>query len=320
MTDDFTRASASLWAEPAPPLRRDTRVHAGASLPSATPVARAATRGPVVPRGRLIAGFAAIAVIAVASTTATVLASDSPAVTASGVAAVGAPLTPGVASLAAEGGGSAAAPDLRTGSDDAGSDTDAVADEPGESTAPLEHGDDTGASAEGGTDDGIASPDDSGVPAPTAPAPGPSVPGGSEPAPQPSAPGPEPAPSQPAPSQPAPAPTQPAPAPSQPAPAPPVAAPDPLGFVGISKNQVIGLLGIRVLSSYTLSLSGEPGATASVQYGSLRAGSVTFNDNGRASITLGRSLLDVGLANPLITVAYSDGTPGDPISARRDSI
>src|SRR5690606_25934079 len=157
--------------------------------------------------------------------------------------------------------------------------------------------------------------------------PGPSVPGGSEPAPQPSAPGPEPAPSQPAPSQPAPAPTQPAPAPtqpapapSQPAPAPPVAAPDPLGFVGISKNQVIGLLGIRVLSSYTLSLSGEPGATASVQYGSLRAGSVTFNDNGRASITLGRSLLDVGLANPLITVAYSDGTPGDPISARRDSI
>ncbi len=96
--------------------------------------------------------------------------------------------------------------------------------------------------------------------------------------------------------------------------------PKPLAFAGLKENYTIGLLGIRLLSSYTLSLSGEPGSAATVWYGATRAGSVTFNSNGRATITLGRSLLSLGLSNPLIRVAYSDGTAGSEISARRDSI
>lgn len=81
------------------------------------------------------------------------------------------------------------------------------------------------------------------------------------------------------------------------------AAPAPLAFAGISKNYTIGLLGITVLGSYTLGLTGQPGA-----------------GDGRASITLGRSLIDLGLGNPVIRVSYSDGTAGSAIEAARDSI
>jgi len=115
----------------------------------------------------------------------------------------------------------------------------------------------------------------------------------------------------------------PAPAPAAPAPAPgpaPAPAPQSLAFTGISENHVIGLLGIRILSSYTLSLSGQPGATASASYGASRAGSVTFDSGGRASISLGGALLSAGLDNPMIRVAYSDGTAGSAIQAPRDSI
>ena len=97
-------------------------------------------------------------------------------------------------------------------------------------------------------------------------------------------------------------------------------APQPLGFAGLQKNFTLNLLGIKVLGGYTLSLTGEPGATASVTYGGRGAGSVTFDAGGRASITFGRALLDIGLTDPLVRVAYSDGTAGSPIEARRDSL
>ncbi|MGO4679715.1 hypothetical protein [Microbacterium sp. 2MCAF23] len=117
------------------------------------------------------------------------------------------------------------------------------------------------------------------------------------------------------------APGTPAPAPA-PAPAPPqaAAAPAPLAFTGVTPNQTVGLLGIRILSSYTLSLSGQPRSTASVTYGGAPAGSVTFDGSGRASITVGAGALDLGIGNPMITAAYADGTAGEPIQARRNSI
>lgn len=121
----------------------------------------------------------------------------------------------------------------------------------------------------------------------------------------------------PGPGSPAPAPA-PAPAPT-PAPAPPVHVPKTLAFTDLTENR-IGLLGIGLLSSYTLSVSGEPGSTAAISYGSRSAGSVTFDTNGRASITLGRSLIDLGLVNPVIRASYSDGTSGNEIQVRRDSI
>lgn len=112
--------------------------------------------------------------------------------------------------------------------------------------------------------------------------------------------------------------------PSTPAAPPPTvpAAPavQPLAFTGISEKRVAGLLGISVLSSYTLSVTGEPGSTAAISYGSANAGSVTFNSGGRASITLGGSLLSLGLNNPTIRAAYSDGTAGAEIQAARNSI
>src|SRR5690606_13071862 len=125
---------------------------------------------------------------------------------------------------------------------------------------------------------------------------------------------PAPEPSAPAPPAPAPAP---APAPNPPAPKP--AAPAPLAFTGLTENRVT-LLVIPLLSSYTLSLSGEPGSKASVTYGSLPAGSVTFDDGGRATLTIGGSLLGIGLSNPIIRAKYTDGTAGAAVETRRDSI
>lgn len=150
---------------------------------------------------------------------------------------------------------------------------------------------------------------DSAPVSPNVPTPGaPTDPGSGTPSPSNPSPGPAPAPSQPAP---APAPE---PAPSDP---PPVHVPKPLAFTNLTENR--GLLGL-ILSSYTLSITGEPGATATVSYGSHAAGSVTFNANGSASITLGTSLIDLGLSNPIIRASYSDGTSGSDIQARRDSI
>ncbi|MGW8482526.1 hypothetical protein ACWGJP_05265 [Microbacterium sp. NPDC055903] len=97
-------------------------------------------------------------------------------------------------------------------------------------------------------------------------------------------------------------------------------APDPLAFVSMAKEEPIKLLGISLFGKYILTVSGEPGSTATVWYGSAKAGTVTFGDNGRATITIGRSLINLGLSNPTIRVAYSDGTAGSEISARRDSI
>lgn len=108
--------------------------------------------------------------------------------------------------------------------------------------------------------------------------------------------------------------------PTAPAPSVP-AAPRPLAFAGISENYVLGdILGIKLLSSYTLSVTGQPGTTATVAYGSTNAGTVTFDGNGYASLTLGKSLLNLGLGNPIIRVAYSDGTAGSAIEAYRDSL
>ncbi|WP_217176956.1 hypothetical protein [Streptomyces sp. AC495_CC817] len=96
--------------------------------------------------------------------------------------------------------------------------------------------------------------------------------------------------------------------------------PKPLGFAGLTENHTLSLLGIKVLGSYTLSLTGQPGSSASVTYGSASAGTATFDGDGRATVTLGRSLIDLGLRNPTIRVAYSDGTAGSAIEAARDSI
>ncbi len=96
-------------------------------------------------------------------------------------------------------------------------------------------------------------------------------------------------------------------------------APKPLGFASLSKNFTVNALGIRVLGNYTLSLTGNPGSTASVSYGGTGVGSVTFDGNGRATKDIG-ALLDLGLTNPKIRVSYSDGTAGSPIEAARDSI
>lgn len=108
------------------------------------------------------------------------------------------------------------------------------------------------------------------------------------------------------------------PPPATPTPVTPTAKP--LALAGIVKNEAIGLLGISVVSSYTLSVTGQPGATASVKYGTADAGTVTFDGSGFASIEIGGRLLDLGLSDPVIVVAYSDGTPGSAIQARRDSI
>jgi hypothetical protein len=108
--------------------------------------------------------------------------------------------------------------------------------------------------------------------------------------------------------------------PSAPSAPPPAAAPRPLAFTGLTENSTIGLLGIRLFSSDTLSLSGQPGSTATVSYGSTPAGSVTFDGAGRATLTVGGSVVDLGLGDPVITAAYSDGTAGSPIQARRSTI
>lgn len=103
-------------------------------------------------------------------------------------------------------------------------------------------------------------------------------------------------------------------------PSPPAPAPKPLAFAGLQENYTLNLLGIKLIGSYTLSLTGQPGATASVTYGSNDVGAVKFDSSGRASIKIGSSLVDLKLSNPLIRVAYSDGTAGSAIEARRDSI
>ncbi|GAB3597714.1 hypothetical protein [Microbacterium tumbae] len=98
---------------------------------------------------------------------------------------------------------------------------------------------------------------------------------------------------------------------------PPAATPAALAFTGKKTNS---LLGTGLLSSYTLSLSGEPGSTVTVWYGSVKAGSRTFDSSGKTSITLGLSLINLGLSNPTIRAAYSDGTAGAEISAPLKSI
>lgn len=146
-------------------------------------------------------------------------------------------------------------------------------------------------------------------PAPSEPSePTPSEPG--EPSPPPPSIPPTTEPSLPPTSEPTPPPTSEPPAPA------PVEG---LDFVGLSENYTIGLLGVKVLSSYTLSVAGEPGAEASVFYGGKFAGALDLT-SGSASVTLGRSLLDLGLSNPLIRVEYSDGTPGAPIEAYRNDL
>nr|WP_314842226.1 hypothetical protein [uncultured Microbacterium sp.] len=94
--------------------------------------------------------------------------------------------------------------------------------------------------------------------------------------------------------------------------------PAPLAFAGLQKNYGIKVGPLSVLSSYTLTITGQPGAVATVTYGSTSAGSVTFDGNGRATTTFGGSLINLGLNNPTIRVAYSDGTGA--IEAPRDSL
>ncbi|MFE6735850.1 hypothetical protein [Microbacterium sp. NPDC057650] len=113
------------------------------------------------------------------------------------------------------------------------------------------------------------------------------------------------------------APSAPKPRPS--APATP-AAPAPLAFPLIKENRGENWLGIEVLQSYTLSITGQPGSTADVKYGWKDAGTVTFDAAGRATIDIGRSVLDLIPGNALVRAEYSDGTEGDAIEMRRKDI
>lgn len=297
MTDDWSEATAELWARTAHPLRRDARAAAPAGLPAATPIAHAPQEVAVVHRGLLIAGFAFIAVIGLAATTVGILTSG----VGAGVTADASASRHGATSLLAERGVPSAADDEPEGPADAG--------DAGASTDPSTATDPDAPA------DGVANaPVDAGG-APPASGPGSSVPGTG-----PSDPGPaDPGPANPGPTNPGPTtPTNPVPSdPAPPAPAPP-AAPKPLAFTGITPNYALNILGIKLLASYTLSLSGQPGAKAAVTYGGLPAGTVTFDSGGRASLVVGASLL--GLSNPMIGASYSDGTAGAAIQARRDSI
>lgn len=315
MTEEELSPLSGLWDAP---LRRDVRIPAQ-PLPSAAPVVHAAARPPAVHRGRLIGGFAAVLAIGLGATTASVLTSGAgiagPALTAEADV-----LGHGAAALS---GGGAGPHDVGR----AGGRTDTPRQT--EADAPPDPGDGSGsdgradADAPGddlpGLDDHALTPDaGSPAPAPAPGDPGPSTPpdtGVVTPAPEP-APAPPPAPSPP----PAPAPApQPAPsAPNPPAATPPAAA-APLAFTGLTENRV-ALLGIPLLSSYTLTLSGQPGARASVTYGSLPAGSVTFDGSGRAALTIGGTLLGIRISDPVIRASYSDGTEGAAVEARRSAI
>ncbi|RCS57674.1 hypothetical protein [Microbacterium sp. JB110] len=102
-------------------------------------------------------------------------------------------------------------------------------------------------------------------------------------------------------------------------PDPPVVVPDPLKFGGLQENSTIKVvlgIKIKVLSSYTLTVAGEPGSAAKVTYGGNQAGTIHFDGSGTGSLKVGGRLLDLGISNPTITVAYSDGTKGSSISRK----
>ncbi|UNK70803.1 hypothetical protein [Microbacterium sp. H1-D42] len=117
------------------------------------------------------------------------------------------------------------------------------------------------------------------------------------------------------------APPTPKPSASASAPSPAVpATPEPLAFTGITENRGPNPIGVEVVQSYTLSTTGEPGATASVTYGWKDAGSVTFAADESATLDIDRSVLLLIPGNARIRAEYSDGTTGDAIEARRKSI
>jgi len=295
---------AELWDQP---LRRDARIAAG-PLPSAAPIGHAAVQPPAVHRGRLIAGFTAVVVIGLSATTASILTSGAGVVGSVAAVEAGAPSRTEAALSGSERGGPHGQGRDGAGQADGDRQTDARgsdAEEPPVSELDAQTPDAGAGSPRTGSSGADAT--DPGTTGPGTTEPGASTPPGSgtmTPAPAPSAP-------------PAPAPPAPQPAPNPPAPQP--AAPAPLAFTGLTENKTT-LLGIPLVSDYTLSLTGEPGARASVTYGSLPPDSVTFDGSGRASLTVGRNLLGIQPSNPIIRAAYSDGTAGDPIEARRDTI
>lgn len=161
-----------------------------------------------------------------------------------------------------------------------------------------------------------APPTSAPTPTPTvAPVPAPS-PVRQAPSAPPATRGPAPKPRPSAPPAPAPKPSEPTPAPSASTPAAPV----PLAFTGIEENRGDNAIGINIIKSYTLSMTGQPGSTADVKYGWKAAGTVTFDAAGRGTIDIGRSVLDLIPGNALVRAEYSDGTEGDPIEMRRKDI
>jgi hypothetical protein len=278
----------------AEPLRRDAR-DAAAALPSAAPVRHGEEKPAAVNRGRLIAGFAAVVLIGLSAMTASIL--------GAGSGDVGSTVTADLrafdqrASVPSD--GERGRPHDRgpTGADESDTVPQTDAREQTDADAQPVPGDDPqspGPGSDAGTSDSGAA-----NPAPSAPS------ASAVPAPAPAAPAP-------------PAPAQ-QPTPDPPSTAPQPVAPKPLAFTGLTENRIT-LLGIPLLSGYTLSLSGEPGSRASVTYGSRPAGSVTFDGSGHVGLTIGGSLLNTELSNPVIRAAYSDGTAGAAVEARRDSI
>ncbi|GAA4489680.1 hypothetical protein [Microbacterium panaciterrae] len=296
MTQDADR-DAAMRAEPS---RRSARLRqpTPAVLPVAVPVTHSGTGSPTPRRRRalLILGLIAV-VLLLGAAVATVVgvwngspeANPAAGYDLSTSASDSGDAPRSVNALLGEGGGSPTAPDLPTGATPTPVVPTAVPEGPHPADPTAPNGSSPAVPVTGGT---LPAPGDAGAPStPNAP----SAPSG------PSAPA---------------APSSPTTPPAAPAPA----APRPLAFTGLTQHSTIGLLGIRILSSDTLSLSGQPGSTASVSYDSTSVGSVTFDGAGRASLTVGGGLLDLGLGDPVIRVAYSDGTAGAPIQARRSAL
>lgn len=107
--------------------------------------------------------------------------------------------------------------------------------------------------------------------------------------------------------------------PAPPAPAVPT-APAPLAFTEFTENRGANLVGVEVVMSATLSMTGEAGSTASVTYGWRDVGPVTFDDRGRATVEIDRSTLLLIPGNARIRAEYTDGTESEPIEMRRDDI
>lgn len=313
--------------QPTPPsaLRRDRKAQAAPGLVAAPPVrsARVVGAGAAGVRGWLLGGGIAVAIIVAFSATMLTTglgAAEPPALSEAQNLRASDRLEASCALPAVgEASGAVGHVDACDETEEVGDFLDDVADSPKSDLAPAPQA----SGQPHPPDDARSGPIAPNVPAQgTSTQPTPNSPAPNDPSPGP-VPAPIPAPGGPSPGDPAPsnpAPTNPAPSNPAPEPAPGVHVPKSLAFTNLTEHRAVGILGLGLISSHTLSISGEPGSTATVWYDGRNEGSVRFNSNGRASITIGKSLLSTGPGSKIIRAAYSDGTSGSEIQARADSI